>query len=64
MKEVVVNDETGLIIPSKDHIALTNAINQLMKSKKLRSTMGFRGKKRFLNNFTSKHMEKNYNKLL
>ena len=35
MKEVVVNDETGLIKPSKNHIALTNAINQLMKSKKL-----------------------------
>ena len=64
MKEVVVNDETGLIIPTKDHIALTNAINQLMKSKKLRSTMGFRGKRRFLYDFISKHMEKNYNKLL
>ena len=47
MKEVVVNDETGLIIPSKDHIALTNAINQLMKSKELRSTMGLEEKKIF-----------------
>ena len=64
MKEVVVNHETGLIIPSNNSDALTNAINQLMKSKKLRLTMGFKGKKRFLNNFTSKHMEKNYNKLL
>ena len=64
MKEVVVHNKTGIIIPSKNPNALTNAINQLMKNKELRSIMGAEGRKRFLEKFTSKRMEQNYNKLL
>lgn len=64
MKEVVVHNQTGIIIPSKNHNALTNAIDQLMKNKELRSVMGAKGRKRFLGKFTLKHMEQNYNKLL
>lgn len=40
LPEVVEDNKTGLIIPSKDHVALAEAIIKLMKTPNLRKKMG------------------------
>ncbi|MBE9535678.1 MAG: glycosyltransferase family 4 protein [Proteobacteria bacterium] len=43
--EVVVDGETGLIVPPKDHLAIASALLKLIKDRNLAIEMGKRGKK-------------------
>ncbi|MFC1669115.1 glycosyltransferase family 4 protein [Spirochaetota bacterium] len=50
LKEVV-NSETGILVRPRDSLALKNAILKLIDNKKLRTTMGQKGRKRAVENF-------------
>jgi glycosyltransferase involved in cell wall biosynthesis len=56
MPEVVSKDVSGLLIPTGNVEALTEAILRLAESEKLRKTMGDAGRKIFLERFTSECM--------
>jgi len=43
-RDAVINNETGIIIPPKDSIALANAINFLIKNKSIATKMGKKGR--------------------
>jgi len=50
--EIVNNALTGFIIPKKNVSALANKIEELMRNKQLRISMGMEGRKRFLTHYT------------
>lgn len=45
-REIVIHEETGIIVPPKQVYPLTNAIDRLIKDKFLRCNMGLAGRKR------------------
>jgi len=55
--DVVKDKETGFIIPTKNAIALADAIELLMNSPKLRMSMGEKGRELFLRKFTEEKFE-------
>ena len=50
--EVVVADETGVIVPAQDPDGLADGIERLLRDPKLRREMGERGRRRMLERFT------------
>jgi glycosyltransferase involved in cell wall biosynthesis len=50
--EIVVNGETGLIVPMSDPSAMADAICQLLKNPELRLEMGRKGRERVRSHFT------------
>lgn len=54
--EIVVDGETGLLVPPGDADALARAILRLLRSPELRRQMGAAGRRRFLERFTSEQM--------
>ncbi|TKD65093.1 glycosyltransferase [Flavobacterium sp. ASW18X] len=50
--DIVLNNETGLLVPIKNHDLLANALLKLLMDDKLRLTMGTKGRERYLNYFT------------
>ena len=52
IKEVVVDGETGLLVPPGDPVRLGKAITKVIEDPKLAARMGKAGRKRVLQNFT------------
>jgi glycosyltransferase involved in cell wall biosynthesis len=52
--ELVVDGETGLLVPPADSVALENAICRLLMDNDLRAKMGLSSRKRVLNHFSQK----------
>ncbi len=52
LKEVVAHNETGILVPPKDPVALKDAILKLLKDKKLREKMGKAGRRRAVDMFS------------
>ncbi|MEM9201329.1 MAG: glycosyltransferase family 4 protein [Actinomycetota bacterium] len=53
--EVVADEDTGIIVPAKDPVALADAIERLIDDPELRTQMGERGRQRMLDRFTVEH---------
>jgi glycosyltransferase involved in cell wall biosynthesis len=54
--EVVIDGETGILVPASDPDALANAIIRLIEDEELRVKMGNAGRKRVLKHFTIQKM--------
>ena len=59
-KELVVNGETGILIPPKSPAILAEKINYLLRSPQLLESMGTKGKKRIENLFNIKQMGESF----
>jgi len=64
MREVVENEETGLIFSSGNAIELRDAIFTLLSQPKQRAILGKNGRERFLKKFSVDVMLKNYSQLI
>ncbi len=53
LPDIVVNDETGLIIPPNDVKALSEAVNEMISNQVMREKMGIKAMERFLNLFSA-----------
>lgn len=51
-REIVRNDENGLLVPIRDHIGLAYALRRLIEDASLRKQMGIRGRAIVLEGFT------------
>lgn len=58
--EVIVTEETGLLVPAEDVNALAEAISQLLSTPELADAMGSRGRARVENLFTWPHIAEQY----
>jgi glycosyltransferase involved in cell wall biosynthesis len=58
--EVVVEGETGLLVPARDSGALAAAVGQLIRSRATRATMGEAGRLRVLRSFSMDRMTRGY----
>jgi glycosyltransferase involved in cell wall biosynthesis len=54
--EVIVNGETGLLVPPRDAVALASALRTLIDSPDLRTQMGMAGRERVEKYFTEREM--------
>jgi glycosyltransferase involved in cell wall biosynthesis len=54
--ETVVDGETGLLVPPRNHEALATAILRLLGNSELRTRMGHAGRERVLNHFSIQRM--------
>ena len=54
--EVVIDGQTGFIVPAGDHIALAGAVIKLLEDRALAQQMGAAGRERVINNFTMDKM--------
>ena len=61
--EVVINKETGLLVPVRDYSALASAIITLLKNKALREQYGVAGRKRIEEHFLLEDKINDYAKL-
>lgn len=62
--DIVLNNETGFLIPQKDAYGLAAKLEVLIKEPDLRRKLGEAGRKRFLNHFTLERFEENFIKIL
>jgi len=60
---IVSDEETGLLVPINDIEKLSYAIRKLVIDEKARSSMGIRGRQRFLEFYTDEIFSKNMNNL-
>ena len=60
--EIVIHNETGFLVSTKNADMLADKIAILLKDKDLRIEMGGKGYERFLNNYTLNHFENNMNR--
>jgi len=51
-REIVRNNENGLLVPVRDHVALARALRMLIDDSSLRTQMGARGRELVLKEFT------------
>ena len=56
IKEEVAHDETGLLVPHRDEVALANALRKIIKDPELRARMGTLGRQKFEAQFTRERM--------
>jgi glycosyltransferase involved in cell wall biosynthesis len=54
--EIVINDETGLLVPPRDAEALASALENLLSDKPLRQYMGLQGQDRLETEFSAARM--------
>jgi starch synthase len=52
IKEVVVDGETGLLVPPGDPVRLGRALSRILEDPRLAARMGEAGRKRVLQHFT------------
>lgn len=55
-REIVVDQETGFLVPPSDPAMLAKAISRLLTDNQLRTEMGRRGYQRFASHYTSRRM--------
>jgi glycogen synthase len=60
MREVIVDGETGFVVPSGDVVALTSAVTTLLSDPDLRVRFGAAGLRRFHSTFTAERMAQGY----
>ena len=60
--EIVIDNETGFLVETKNADMLADKIAILLKDKDLRIEMGKKGYKRFMNNYSLNHFENNMNR--
>lgn len=58
--DIVLDGESGLIVPQKDVAALANALEKLLLNPALRQKMGARGREHFLAHYTTGQFERNF----
>jgi glycosyltransferase involved in cell wall biosynthesis len=63
LPEAVEDGSTGMVVPSEDVAALTEALRELLEDPGRRERMGERGRTRALENFTSTAMARSYESL-
>jgi glycosyltransferase involved in cell wall biosynthesis len=63
MPEVVVEGQTGYIVPVRDPAALANAMLKLLADEQVAQNMGMAGRQRVLDHFTLDHMVDQYESL-
>lgn len=63
LPELINHEETGFIVPARNHRALSVAILTLVKNKELREKMGKKAQDRVREKFDSLRMAQNYDKL-
>ncbi len=51
-REIVKDNENGILVPIRDHVALAQALRKLINDSSLRTKMGARGRERVLEEFT------------
>jgi glycosyltransferase involved in cell wall biosynthesis len=51
-RDAVIDDVTGLLVPPRDTVALTNAISRLLRSAELRQSFGTAARRRIVADFT------------
>jgi glycosyltransferase involved in cell wall biosynthesis len=56
VSEAVIDGETGIVTPTRDEEALSNAIQQLLSDPQLRDSMGKKGRERFVEHFGKRQM--------
>jgi len=61
--EVVIDGETGFIVPPKDSNSLANAILSILEDKEMGIRFGIAGRKRIEENFSIEKMITNYQNL-
>lgn len=61
--EVVIDGETGIIVPPKDSQSLAEALLKLINNKELKRSMGSKGKKRAEEYFSAEKMAKEYERM-
>ena len=64
MKEIVINNITGLVVENNSVIGLSKAINILLNDEQKRLLMGQNGYERLINRFTIEAMVENYKKVI
>lgn len=62
--DIVLNEETGFLVPQRDACSLAAKLEVLIKEPNLRRMFGEAGKKRFLDHFTIEKFEENFIKVL
>jgi glycosyltransferase involved in cell wall biosynthesis len=62
--DIVLNDETGFLVPPRDACSLAIKLEVLIKEPNLRRKFGEAGRKRFLDHFTIEKFEENFIKVL
>ena len=63
LPELINHEETGFIVPARDHMALAAAVLTLAKNEELRKKMGKRAREKVKEKFDSLRMAQNYDKL-
>jgi glycosyltransferase involved in cell wall biosynthesis len=61
--EVVLDGETGLLVPPRNPAALAEAICRVLRTPGLRNTLGQAGRRRVLNQFSNERMIRNVERL-
>ena len=61
ISEMIINNETGLLVESQNAEMLASEISLLLNDQVLRNKMGKKGYERFKNNYTLEHFETNMN---
>jgi glycosyltransferase involved in cell wall biosynthesis len=61
--EVIIEGETGLLVPAEDHLSLAGSIIYLLKDKELAQRMGKAGRTRVEREFSLGRMVENYQEL-
>lgn len=60
IKEIIIENETGLLVPPKSPLELAKAISSIIKSPELNKKLSELGYNRIKNNFSISHMIDNY----
>ena len=64
IRDIVIDNETGFVVPQKDPIALAEKLELLISAPELRSKLGSAGKRRYEHLFTLRSFENNITKTL
>ena len=63
VSELVVDGQTGILVPPKDSVALAKAISKLLENKKEATKMGMAGQKRLGEGFGLEKMTRSYEEI-